>query len=161
MNWLIEVTNAGIQLKYVTFWHEGEEYHNHYFSQWYHGKPFSVNGRSYITAEQYIMSEKVLLFNDLYHYGLIMQESSPKKGEDLGRLVTYFDSSTWDNTLQEIIVHENLRKFQSDIVLVTALLNTENAILVETSSYDGIYGAVLAEVDLVNSDSSLKVKPES
>ena len=64
MSWLIGAANAGTQLKYVTFWHEGDEYPNHYFSQWYQGKPFSVNGRTYITAEQYMMSEKALLFKD-------------------------------------------------------------------------------------------------
>ena len=108
MSWLIGAANAGMQLKYVTFWHEGDEYPNHYFSQWYQGKPFSVNGRTYITAEQYMMSEKALLFKDLYHYGLIMEESSPKKCKDLGRLVSGFDSSTWDNALREIIFHGNL-----------------------------------------------------
>ena len=62
IDWLIETVKAGTQLKYVTFWHEGKEYPNHYFSQWYQGKPFSVNGRLYLTAEQYMMSEKALLF---------------------------------------------------------------------------------------------------
>ena len=47
IDWLIETVNGDKQLKYITFWHEGEEYPNHYFSQWYQGEPFSVNGRSY------------------------------------------------------------------------------------------------------------------
>ena len=161
IDWLIGTANAGTQLKYVTFWHEGDEYPNHYFSQWYQGKPFSVNGRTYITAEQYMMSEKALLFEDLYHYGLIMEESSPKKCKDLGRLVSGFDSSIWDNALREIIFHGNLGKFQSDITLVDALLETENAVLVEASPYDGIYGAGLAESDLLNPDGTLKVMPEN
>ena len=161
MSWLIGAANAGTQLNYVTFWHEGEEYPNHYFSQWYQGKPFSVNGRTYITAEQYMMSEKALLFKDLYHYGLIMEESSPKKCKDLGRLVSGFDSNTWDNALREIIFHGNLGKIQSDITLVDALLETENAVLVEASPYDGIYGAGLAENDLLNPDGTLKVMPDN
>ena len=161
MSWLIGAANAGTQLKYVTFWHEGEEYPNHQFSQWYQGKPFSVNGRTYITAEQYMMSEKALLFKDLYHYGLIMEESSSKKCKDLGRLVSDFDSNTWDNALREIIFHGNLGKFQSDIALVDALLNTENAVLVEASPYDGIYGAGLTDGDLLNPNGTLKVMPEN
>ena len=160
ITWLIETLKAGAQLKYVTFWHEGEEYLYHCFSQWYQGEPFSVNGRSYITAEQYMMSEKALLFNDLYHYGLIMEESSPKRCKDLGRLVSGFDSNTWDNALREIIFHGNLGKFQSDITFVDALLDTDNAVLVEASPYDGIYGAGLAESDLLNPDGTLKVMPE-
>lgn len=57
IDWLINAEKTGTQLKYVTFWHEGKEYPNHYFSQWYQGKPFSVNGRLYLTAEQYIVSD--------------------------------------------------------------------------------------------------------
>ena len=102
-----------------------------------------------------------LLFKDLYHYGLIMEEPSPKKCKDLGRLVSGFESTTWDNALREIIFHGNLGKFQSDIVLVNALLETENAVLIEASPYDGIYGAGLTESDLLNSDGSLKVQPEN
>lgn len=108
-----------------------------------------------------MMSEKALLFKDLYHYGLIMEEPSPKKCKDLGRLVSGFESTTWDNALREIIFHGNLGKFQSDIVLVNALLETENAVLIEASPYDGIYGAGLTESDLLNSDGSLKVQPEN
>ena len=108
-----------------------------------------------------MMSEKALLFKDLYHYGLIMEEPSPKKCKDLGRLVSSFDSSTWDNALREIIFHGNLGKFQSDFTLVDALLETENAVLVEASPYDGIYGAGLAESDLLNPDGTLKVMPEN
>ena len=151
IDWLIDIVKTGTQLKYITFW----------FSQWYQGKPFSVNGRSYLSAEQYMMSEKALLFKDLYHYGLIMEEPSPKKCKDLGRLVSGFESTTWDNALREIIFHGNLGKFQSDIVLVNALLETENAVLIEASPYDGIYGAGLTESDLLNSDGSLKVQPEN
>ena len=130
-----------------------------YIAPEYAGKPFSVNGRSYLTAEQYMMSEMALLFKDLHHYSLIMEEPSPKKCKDLGRLVSGFESTTWDNALREIIFHGNLGKFQNDIVLVNALLETENAVLIEASPYDGIYGAGLTESDLLNSDGSLKVQP--
>ena len=49
-----------------------------------------------------MMSEKALLFKELYHYSLIMEESSPKKCKDLGRLVSGFESTTWDNALWEM-----------------------------------------------------------
>lgn len=64
IDWLIETVKTGTHLKYVTFWHEGEEYPNHYFSQWYQGKPFSVNGRTYITAEQYNINSQVKMAFD-------------------------------------------------------------------------------------------------
>lgn len=32
IDWLIETVKTGTHLKYVTFWHEGEEYPDHYFT---------------------------------------------------------------------------------------------------------------------------------
>ena len=32
IDWLIGTVNADKQLKYITFWHEGKEYPNHYAS---------------------------------------------------------------------------------------------------------------------------------
>lgn len=161
ISWLINEVNTGKKLKFICFWHEGKEYPNHVFSQWYEGKHFSVNGRSYFTAEQYMMSEKALLFQDLYRYALIMQEKSPKACKNLGREVQGFEPATWSASLREIIFHGNLGKFQADIELVAALLNTENAVLIEASPYDGIYGAGLQESDLLNSDGTLKVLPQN
>lgn len=37
----------------------------------------------------------------------------------------------------------------------------ENAVLVEASPFDGIYGAGLTENDLLNPDGTLKVRPEN
>ena len=48
-----------------------------------------------------------------------------------------------------------------DNVIMNALLETENAVLIEASLYDGIYGAGLAESDLLNPNGSLKVQPEN
>lgn len=76
-------------------------------------------------------------------------------------MVSGFDSTIWNSVLKEIIFHGNLGKYQSDIVLVDALLNTENAVLVEASPYDGIYGAGLTDGDLLNPNGTLKVMPEN
>ena len=62
---------------------------------------------------------------------------------------------------REILFHGNLSKLQSDIEIVDALLNTENAVLIEASPYDDIYGAGLKKEDLLNPDSSLKVLPKN
>ncbi len=54
-----------------------------------------------------------------------------RRRKDLRRLVSGFNSTSWDNALRKIIFHGNLGKFQSDIALVDALLETENAVLIE------------------------------
>ena len=161
IDWLTELIKSNKPVKYVCFWHEGNEYPNHVFSQWYEGKHFAINGRTYFTAEQYMMSEKALLFNDFYHYTLILQEKSPKACKELGRAVQGFDSDLWDASLREIVFHGNLGKFQADIGLVYELLKTENAVLIEASPYDGIYGAGISENKLLNEDGSLKVLPQN
>lgn len=159
IEWLKEEVKHGKVFRYEAFWHEGPEYKNHMLSQWYRGNPIENNGRRYVTAEQYMMSEKALLFGDLYSYRQIMNETSPKKCKELGRHVTPFDQKRWDEAAREIIFHGNLAKLQSDINVVAALLDTEDAVLLEASPYDDVYGAGLEEKDLLNRDGTLKVMP--
>ena len=159
IEWLIGEVKAGKNFKYVTFWNANEGDENRMFSQWYKGAPIKVNGRSYVTAEQYMMSEKALLFNDLESYQAIMNEPDPAKCKALGRKVKNFKSDIWNDAFREIIFHGNLAKLQSDIEIVGALLDTDDAILVEASPLDDIYGAGLSKDELLNPDGTLKVMP--
>ena len=69
--------------------------------------------------------------------------------------------SSIKEVLGEIIVLLIGSVYISVTTLKNALLETENAVLIEASPYDGIYGAGLAESDLLNPDGSLKVQPEN
>jgi len=159
IQWLIDSINSGDKHSYVTFWHEDEKSENNIFSQWYY-QPFVINGRKYVTAEQYMMSEKALLFNDLDMYKKIMNESDPHACKQYGRNVRNFDSKIWSESFREILFHGNLGKFQSNHELLYALLSTEDAVLIEASSLDDNYGAGLDKMHLLNSDGSLKVLPQ-
>ena len=159
IDWLIDDVAAGKEHTYVTFWQADEGCENRIFCQWY-AHPFMVNGRKYDTAEQYMMSEKALLFGDLDSYKAIMNESSPKICKQLGRQVKNFDSSIWNNAFREIIFHGNLGKFQSDIEFIDALLSTGDAVLIEASPLDDIYGAGISKEHLLNPDGTLKVMPQ-
>jgi ribA/ribD-fused uncharacterized protein len=159
INWLIDSVKQGCQFQYTTFWQADEGCENRMLSQWYQGKPFMVNGRAYATAEQYMMSEKALLFNDLQSYEKIMATSDPAICKHLGRGVKNFDSDKWESAFREIIFHGNLGKLQSDIEIVDALLETGNSILVEASPLDDKYGAGISSNNLLNSDGTLKVMP--
>lgn len=161
IQWLIDQVAKGAQLKYVTFWKADEGEENNVFSQWYKGRPFVINGRSYDTAEQYMMSEKALLFNDLEIYRMIMDEPDPDRCKKLGRQVKGFVGHIWNETFREILFHGNLGKVQSDIELVDALLRTGNAVLVEASPFDDIYGAGMKKDDLLNPDGTLKTLPQN
>ncbi len=159
IDWLINEVDSGREFKYVTFWQADEGCEKRVLSQWY-PYPFEINGRVYQTAEQYMMSEKALLFNDLDSYKKIMNEPNPKVCKQLGRKVIGFQSDVWDKAFREIIFHGNLGKVQSNIEFVDALLSTEEAILVEASPLDDKYGAGLSKDELLNPDGTLKVKPQ-
>lgn len=161
IEWLSDELKSGKSHTYTTFWKVDKGCENRIFSQWYKNKPFIVNGRSYITAEQYMMSEKALLFGDCETYNKIMDEGDPAVCKQLGREVRGFDQSVWDGTLREIIFHGNLAKVQSDIEILEALLSTGDSVLIEASPYDDIYGAGLSKEDLLNDDGTLKVLPEN
>ncbi len=156
---LIDSINSGEKHTYVTFWHEHTKSENNIFSQWYY-QPFVVNGRKYVTAEQYMMSEKALLFNDFDIYKKIMNESDPHICKQYGRNVRNFDSKIWNESFREILFHGNLGKFQSNHELLYALLSTEDAVLIEASSKDDNYGAGMEKDHLLNADGSLKVLPQ-
>ena len=161
IQWLIDQVGKGTPLKYVTFWKADEGEENNIFSQWYSGKPFVINGRSYATAEQYMMSEKALLFNDFDMYRMIMNEPDPDHCKKLGRQVKGFVGHIWNEAFPEILFHGNLGKLQSDIEIVDALLQTRDAVLIEASPYDDIYGAGMKKDDLLNPDGTLKTLPQN
>ena len=159
IQWLIDEVNSGEKHSFFAFWQADEGCENRIFSQWY-VHPFIVNGRTYVTAEQYMMSEKALLFGDLDSYKAIMNESNPKICKQLGRGVKNFDSKVWNESFREIVFHGNLGKLQSDINFVDALLSTGDAVLIEASPTDDIYGSGICKDDLFNLDGSLKVLPQ-
>ena len=55
IDWLISEVKHGTLLRYATFWQAGAGNKNRRLSQWYQGNPITVNGRQYVTAEQYMM----------------------------------------------------------------------------------------------------------
>ena len=159
IQWLIDSVKSGSQFRYTTFWQADMGCENRMLSQWYQGKPITINGRTYVTAEQYMMSEKALLFNDTQSYEKIMAATDPAICKQLGRGVKNFDSGKWESAFREIIFHGNLAKLQSDIEIVDALLETGNSILVEASPLDDKYGAGISSKNLLNDDGTLKVMP--
>lgn len=129
---------------YVFFWHEYET--NGCFSQWYKA-PFTLEGITYETCEQYMMAKKALLFHDFKSYTDIMNEPDPKKDKAYGKAVKNYDHDTWHNCNDEILYNANFAKFSQHPELKAALLATGNKVLVEASPYDRIYGIGLEASD--------------
>lgn len=116
------------------------------FSQWFRCK-FEVDNLIYNCAEQYMMEQKALFFNDGQIREEIMLAIRPKDQKALGRKVGNFDKNKWDLVARNIVYKGNYFKFKQNIGMLDILLQTKGTLLVEASPSDTIYGIGLSESD--------------
>ena len=109
------------------------------FSQWYNCY-FEVEGVQYHTTEQYMMASKAKLFGDNEVFQEIMMAYHPNDYKKLGRIVRGFNPELWDERKYNIVVEGNKAKFGQNTDIREFLLSTGDAILVEASPYDKIWG---------------------
>ncbi len=135
------------KLEYVFFWkhyQNGNIITQSCLSQWYDCK-FEIDGILYSSAEQYMMAQKALLFEDVESYRQILKSKHPKDYKALGRRVTNFNGSKWNSNRCPIVIKGNLAKFSQNEKLKNYLFSTKDKILVEASPYDKIWGIALPE----------------
>ena len=128
----------------VAFWKPYEP--NGEFSQWYES-PINIDGIIYKNCEQYMMSQKALLFGDKEIFDEIMKATTPREYKDLGKKVKNFKQDVWDENKRKIVFKANLAKFTQNETLKNKLLSTGNKILIEASPYDNIWGVKLKKDD--------------
>lgn len=109
------------------------------FSQWYDCY-FEVAGVQYHTTEQYMMASKARLFGDDEVFNDIMEASNPYDYKKLGRKIRGFEQALWDARKYDIVVEGNKAKFGQNADIREFILSTGDAILVEASPYDKIWG---------------------
>lgn len=103
-------------LKFIFFWGHSEHSGNitkACLSQWYPCE-FIKDDVVYSTAEQYMMAQKALLFQDTDTYDKIMEAEHPKKYQSLGRKVKNFSEAVWNQHKYNIVVEGNLCKFSQN-----------------------------------------------
>ena len=109
------------------------------FSQWFNCK-FDVDNITYHTAEQYMMAQKALLFADDEIFDKIMEANHPHDYKKLGRQIRGFNDKLWNEFKFDIVVNGNKAKFSQNKDIKEYLISTGDAILVEASPYDKIWG---------------------
>ncbi|MDT7785121.1 MAG: hypothetical protein QOF58_3540 [Pseudonocardiales bacterium] len=120
-------------------------------SQWWPCS-FVVDGRSFASAEHYMMWRKALLFSDDAVAARVLAARTPAEAKALGREVSGFDAALWTSSRLEIVVSGNLAKFGQDPLLRSYLLGTGSRVLVEASPLDRVWGIGLAADDPRASD---------
>ena len=114
------------------------------FSQWYPSK-FSIDGVKYGSAEQYMMAQKAIMFDDQDAFKKILLSHSPRQQKHLGRSVKGFKKVDWEKVARGFVYMANYAKFTQNPELRELLLKTRGTELVEASPYDKIWGIGLPE----------------
>lgn len=121
----------------ILFWHETGKYGC--FSNWYRTW-FVIDSTPYISSEQYMMSQKALLFKDTEIMNEILHSTDQKTIKALGRKVRNFDPEVWDQH-KSIIMHDGIyAKFTQNNDLKRILLSTGKQTIAEASPWDKIWG---------------------
>ena len=142
---LRRATAAGRRFDYHFFYgHRSEP--DGVFSQWW-PCAFEVDGQRYATAEQFMMAGKARLFGDADPLAAILAEPDPAACKRLGRRVRGFDEEAWARARFDLVVAGNAAKFGQADRLRQILVATGDAILVEASPRDRIWGIGLAAAD--------------
>ncbi len=140
---LVRLLRAGATAWYFHFWGHKPENPDRIdkscLSNWYPAG-FDVDGIRYATTEHFMMARKAELFHDDEALTEILAAGSPKAAKMLGRRVRHFDERVWRQNRVEIVVGGNCAKFEQNDGLKTYLLGTGDAVLVEASPRDRIWG---------------------
>lgn len=112
-------------------------------SQWWPA-PFSMAGVTYPSAEHAMMAAKARLFDDRAALAAVLASPDPARAKAAGRAVAGFDADRWSAAAYDVVVAANLAKFAAHPDLAAYLEATADAVLVEASPYDRIWGIGLA-----------------
>ena len=112
-------------------------------SQW-HRTPFTIEGYSVNTAEQWMMLAKADLFGDALRRSAILATDDPAEQKRLGQQVAGFDQVTWDRWKVDVVFRGNLAKFSQNGGAGRQLKATADAMLVEANPLDWIWGVGLS-----------------
>ncbi len=138
---------GGAEPEYLCFWghraHKDGRIGPSCLSQWW-PCDLHVEGEGYRSAEHYMMAEKARLFGDEDTRAQILAAADPGKAKALGRRVAGFEQARWERARFQIVVRGNLAKFGQHERLRYFLLGTRDAVLVEASPTDRVWGIGLA-----------------
>ena len=96
---------------------------------------FEVEGVEYISSEQYIQSQKAIMFNDVSSYNKIMGATSSLDCKNAARTIKNFDRDRWEKTAETLCKAGIRAKFSQNQYLLEVLTEkTSNKTLVECAN---------------------------
>lgn len=106
-----------------------------------------VRRMTFSSVEQYMMWCKATLFGDAEAAAKIMATDKQADIKQYGREVRNFVEAQWGFAAPAFVREGVLAKFSQNPYCMEHLLSTENALLVEASKFDKLWGAGLEEAD--------------
>ena len=105
----------------------------------FHKSRFEVDGMEYQSAEQYLQSQKALLFQDKEMADQILLCNSSLRCKQLSKEISGYTNDTWAASAESITYKGLKAKFTQNPTLLKLLTETNNKKLVECS-YDRVWG---------------------
>ncbi len=141
-------SEAGDLFSYVFFWGHKKNAEGlvtkSCLSNWWPAQ-FELEGERWSTTEQYMMFAKARLFGDEARMAAIRGATDPKDVKSLGRAVRPYGDLSWAAHRYGAVVRANHAKFEQHPDLRAFLHGTGDAVLVEASPMDKVWGIGLAE----------------
>ncbi|GAA3156285.1 NADAR family protein [Nonomuraea roseoviolacea] len=146
----VAAEQAGRVLRYLYFWGHRPARDGGVgpgcLSQWW-PVTFTSGGRTFASAEHYMMAHKAWLFGDDEAAEAILAADHPGEAKKLGRTVRGFDEERWNDRRFDIVVQGNLAKFGQHDDLRRFLAGTAGRVLVEAAPNDRVWGIGLTAGD--------------
>ncbi|XP_048255699.1 uncharacterized protein LOC124129589 isoform X2 [Haliotis rufescens] len=109
------------------------------FSQ-HHLATFTIDGTTFNCAEQYVMYQKTVIFENKEMERKIMETSNPVQQERYGRQIPEFKFEVWNKHFIEVVDRATEVKFSQNPHLLEHLVATHPKLLVEASPSDRLWG---------------------
>lgn len=151
---LVSQMREGWAPKFLFFWGhtaKGSGLGKECLSQWYPA-PFSEAGRTYATAEHYMMAGKATLFRDEEMLARVLAAASPAAAKKFGRQVRGFEDRVWRAHRADLVARGSELKFRQHAELRAFLLATGDRVIVEASPRDAIWGIGMSESNPASKD---------
>lgn len=103
------------------------------FNHWNKEYPFQLNSIDYTCVEQYIISEKCLLFGDNEAAKLVMEETEPREMKNAAEFIQNYDHRIWMQNCYDIVLEGVRAKFQANEKAKSCLIETNRLIIGEAT----------------------------
>ena len=97
----------------------------------FHPTPFSINGHTYHSSEQFIQHQKCLLFGDKITEHLVMTSDTPLECKIASKDIRNYDHERWKQNIKASCIPGILAKFEQNPNLANLLKSTASNKLVE------------------------------